>query len=281
MKVSISRSVGRAFEVMEVFKKTRRPATATEIRQEMGCPHSSVVAVLHNLVDLGYLSYNDSTHLYFPTGKLSALGTWVQPALKGSGRLRIIADAIALETGHSTAITCRSNLFLNILYARRGLHPQAEQIPTCIGVSLVRSIPGIAILAQMSDEDIRDAVAKIAVWSAKARAEQASDLADVMRAVRQTRERGAAIAFDWSFAGTGAIAVKLESPFDSGLMAVATSGPTKLIRPRAEEIQQIITHYIRLHEEGAPRPWPRCDPDTRHAPPAMQRRASVAASLTG
>ena len=174
MKVSISRSVGRAFEVMEVFRRTRRPATATEIRQEMACPHSSVVAVLHNLVDLGYLSYNGPSHLYFPTGKLSALGTWVQPALKGSGRLRSIADAIAQETGHSTAITCRSNIFVNIIYAKRGHHAQAEQLTTCIGVPLARSIPGIAILSQMTDEDIQDTVQKIAVWSAKARADQTS-----------------------------------------------------------------------------------------------------------
>ena len=277
MKVSISRSVGRAFEVMEVFKKTRRASTATEIRQEIGCPHSSVVAVLHNLVDLGYLSYNESTHLYFPTGKLSALGTWVQPALKGSGRLRTIADVIALETGHSTAITCRSNLFLNIIYARCGVHPQAERIPTCLGVSLVRSIPGIAILAQMQDDEIRDIVAKIAVWAAKARAEQASDLGEVMRAVRLARERGAAVAFDWSFEGTGAIAVPLESPFDNSAMAVATSGPTKLIRPRAEEIRQIISHYIRLHQDGAPGPWPRFDREQRSTVVSQGHRSSASA----
>ena len=276
MKVSISRSVGRAFEVMEVFKKTRRPATATEIRQELGCPHSSVVAVLHNLVDLGYLSYNEPSHLYFPTGKLSALGTWVQPALKGSGRLRHIADAIAMETGHSTAITCRNTLFLNIIYVRRGHHPQAEQISPCIGVPLSRSIPGIAILSQMTDEEIEQTFNKTAIWAIKARAEQAGDLGELMRMVRVAREKTAAIAYDWSFPGTGAIAVPLISPFDNGCMAVATTGPTKLIRARAEEIRQIITHYVRLQEEDAPRPWPRFERDAHPAVSAMGKPVAAA-----
>jgi DNA-binding IclR family transcriptional regulator len=257
MKVSISRSVGRAFEVMEVFKETRRPATASEIRQKMNCPHSSIVAVLHNLVELGYLSYKEEAHLYFPTGKMSALGSWVQPALKGSGKIHSIADAIALETGHSTAITCRNSIFLNIVYVRRGHHPQSEQFSAGIGVSLARSIPGIAILAQMSDEDVREVVRKTNHWSEKARAEQKSELDEVMRTVHAARQRGAAVGLNWSFEGTGAVAVPLHSPFSSGLLAISTSGPTKFIKPRVQEIQDVIEHYVRLHEDGAPQPWPR------------------------
>jgi len=263
MKVSISRSVERAFEVMEIFKETRRPATATEMRQRLECPHSSAVAVLHNLVELGYLSYNESKHRYFPTGKLSSLGTWVQPALNGSGKIRYIADAIALETGHSTAISCRSSIFLNIVYVRRGHHPRAEQFSTGIGVSLPRSIPGIAILAQMTDEDVCETVQKINQWAQKAKAEQVSCLDEVMSTVRAARVRGAAIAFDWSFEGTGAVAVPLRSPFENGLLAISTTGPTKLIKPRAQEIQDVIEHYVKLHEEGVPQPWPRFEPEPR------------------
>lgn len=259
MKVSISRSVGRAFEVMEIFKQTRRPATATEIRQHLGCPHSSVVAVLHNLVELGYLSHNETEHLYFPTDKLSTLGTWVKPVLKGSGKIRFIADAIALETGHSTAITCRNSILLNIVYMRRGHHPKAKNFPTGLGVSLAKSIPGIALLAQMDDEEIKSTVERTNFWSEKARAEQRVELKDVMAAVEGARDKGVVIGLDWSFAGTGAVAVPLKSPFEGGLLALSTTGPTALIRPRAEEIHQIIKHYIQLHEEGAPQPWPRFD----------------------
>jgi DNA-binding IclR family transcriptional regulator len=275
MKVSISRSVGRAFEVMEVFKETRRPATASQIRQKMNCPHSSIVAVLHNLVELGYLSYNEDAYLYFPTGKLSALGTWVQPALKGSGKIHSIADAVALEIGHSTAITCRNSIFLNIVYVRRGHHPQSEQFSSGIGVSLARSIPGIAILAQMTDQEVREVVTKTNHWSDKARAEQKSDVDEVMRTVQEARDRSAAVGMDWSFEGTGAVAVPLHSPFASGLLAISTSGPTKLIRPRVQEIQDVMAHYIRLHEDGVPPPWPRRELPQRARPSPVWRAASA------
>jgi IclR family acetate operon transcriptional repressor len=279
VKVSISRSVSRAFEVMEVFKETRRPATATEIRQKLNCPHSSAVAVLHNLVELGYLSYSEAGHRYFPTGKLSMLSTWVQPSLKGSSKIRYVADAIALETGHSTAITCRNSIFVNIVYVRRGHNPQSEQFSTGIGVSLARSIPGIALLAQMSDEDVRDTIIKINQWSKKARAEQQSDSDEVMNAVQLARERGAAVAFDWSFEGTGAVAVPLRSPFDNNLLAISTTGPTVLIKARAKDIQDVIEHYVKLYEKGVTQPWPRFEPKpsrdwTRNK--ASNRRGAVA-----
>jgi DNA-binding IclR family transcriptional regulator len=261
---------------MEVFKESRRPATATEIRQKLDCPHSSVVAVLHNLVDLGYLSYTESTHLYFPTGKMSSLGAWVQPVLRGAGKIRFIADAIALETGHTTAITCRNSIFVSIAYVRRGHHPQSHHFSTGIGVSLARSIPGIAILSQMSDEDVGNTVRKINQWSEKARADQKCELDEVMQRVRAARDRRAAVAFDWSFAGTGAVAVPLHSAFEGGLLAISATGPSTLIRPRAEQIQDVIEHYVRLHREGAPQPWPRCEPPPR-SPHAVMSRPAVAA----
>ena len=277
MKVSISRSVGRAFDVMEIFRETRKPATATQIRQRLSCPHSSVVAVLYNLVDLGYLSYEVKTHLYFPTGKLSSLGNWVQPALNGSGKIHYVADLVALETGQSVAITSRNSIFLNIIYVRRGSHPEAERLSPGLGVSLARSIPGLALLAQMRDDEICDTVARINAWSRKANADQGRDLQETLDAVAAVREDGAAIGFDWSFTGTGAIAMPLRSPFEGNLLAISTTGPTQLIRPRAHMIRDVLEHYVRLHETSARQPWPRCPlPETiERRPPQHRARPSA------
>jgi len=41
MKVSISRSVGRAFAIMEVFKPTRQPASATQLSRGLHARHGS------------------------------------------------------------------------------------------------------------------------------------------------------------------------------------------------------------------------------------------------
>lgn len=268
MKVSISKSVGRAFDVMEIFRETRKPATATEIRRRLECPHSSVVAVLHNLADLGYLSYDESTRLYFPTRKLSVLGTWVQPALKGSGKLRELADAITLDTGHTSAISCRNSIFLNIVYVRRGHHPRAAQFSPGIGIALGKSIPGLAILSQIEDDEIADIIARVNFWSEKAKADQTCKLDEVMSGVERVRQNGYAIGFDWSIENTGAIAYPLPSPFDGSPLCISTTGPTKDLKGHVESIHDIMSHYLRLHTENAAQPWPRA-PKPKPAPLPM------------
>ena len=277
MKVSISKSVGRAFDVMEIFRETRKPATATEIRRRLECPHSSVVAVLHNLADLGYLSYDESTRLYFPTRKLSVLGTWVQPALKGSGHLRDLADAITLDSGHTTAISCRNALFLNIVYVRRGHHPRAAQFSTGIGVPLTKSTPGLAILSQIEDDEIADIVKRVNSWAEKAKAEQTCKLEDVMRAVEGVRRDGYAIGFNCSLEHTGAIAYPLPSPYDGSPLCISATGLTTDIRPQADAIRATMDHYLRLHASEAPLPWPRAPKPDPRMPMFAARRPQVAA----
>jgi DNA-binding IclR family transcriptional regulator len=251
MKVSISKSVARAFEVLEIFKEWRRPASATDIRKHLGYPHSSVVAVLHNMVEVGYLSYDPVKRVYFPTHKLYRLGSWVQTGLIESSSFHDLAAAIALSAGETTAITGRSFIFLNILHVQKGDHPGAAQTPCGIGSTVFRSTPGLAVVSQMKDEDIQKLVRYANHWSKKTKAELASDVDEVMANVLKIRRDGFSAGFDCWLKGVGAIAYPLASPFDGTPLAISVTGPTARIRAAESSIHSVVETYLGLHNHGA------------------------------
>jgi DNA-binding IclR family transcriptional regulator len=251
MKVSISKSVGRAFEVLEAFRETRKPASATDIRKHLGYPHSSVVAVLHNLVDVGYLSYDPVRRLYFPTHKLYKMAAWLRTGLIESSSFHDLAAAIALGSGETAAITGRSFIFLNIIHVQKGDHPGAAQTPCGIGSTLFRSTPGLVVVSQMKDEEIARLVRYANHWSKKTKAELGSDLDQVMDDVTKIREDGYGAGFDCWLPGIGAIAYPLSSPFNGTPLAISVTGPTARIRAEAEAIHAVLETYLDLHDAGA------------------------------
>ena len=56
MNDSIVKSVGRVFEVLELFDAERAALTATTIARTLKYPASSTVALLKSIVRLGYLT---------------------------------------------------------------------------------------------------------------------------------------------------------------------------------------------------------------------------------
>jgi DNA-binding IclR family transcriptional regulator len=260
MNVSISKSVARAFEVIELFRVIRKPATATELRRRLNYPHSSMVAVLHNLADLGYLSYDSSTRLYFPTTKLSSMATWVQPILKGSGRLGELVATVAADAGHTATISCRNSLFLNIVHVRKGSSPHACECPSGVGITLCRSTPGLAIVSQMTDPEIEKLVAQTARWATHAKADQARPLTEVMAQVEEIRRGEAAIGYDCALVGVGAIAYPLHSPFEKMPLAISVTGETHRIKANAARIRAVLEYYLGQHAAGGTEIWKRFVP---------------------
>ena len=244
MGVSISKSVGRAFEVLEVFRETRKPSSATEIARRVGHPYSSIVAVLHNLVDVGYLNYDAVQRLYFPTHKLYRLGSWVQTQLIESADFRNLAASVCAETNQTTAISGRSFIFLNVIHIQMGNAPLALLHPRGIASTLFRSTTGLVILSQMGNADIERLHRSSNLWSRNTTADLFSNLDDVMDTVTKIRKNGFASGYDWCTHGVGAIVYPLPSPFDGTPLAITVRGRSDLIRSSAASIQSVIESHL-------------------------------------
>jgi DNA-binding IclR family transcriptional regulator len=281
MKVSISRSVARAFETIEAFREFRKPVTATQMRRHLDYPHSSMVAVLHNLEQLGYLSYNPSTHDYFPTEKLTSLASWAQPVLRGVGRLGEVVAAVARETGQTTTLACRSAFFLNTVHGCKGADPGTVEPTLGIGESLTRSAAGIAILSQLPQQDVLKIIEQTNRWAVNTGADRARPRDHVIAQVRDVQMSGVSISYTGAAAGMGAMAYPLSSQLHHTPLAMSVTGRSHSIQAHAVTFRQIVEHYLGQLNLGdkAPRSAP---VETREEPdrPAARRSASAQSGAT-
>ena len=246
MATSISKSVARAFEVLECFRDARTPFSATELRKRLGHPHSSVVAVLKNLTEIEYLSYDRIKRTYFPTQKLQRLGTWVQTALMGASGFQDLADAICLSTNETTSLITRSFIFNHIFYVKRSEHPLAHHLPVGIGITLCNSVVGRVVLSQMDDTEVERIYKYSVHWTRSQHAEAMRPLEEIEKSINFVRKNGYLIGYDVWLKGIGAVAYSLKAPFDGFPLAVSVSGPTARIRTMEKSIRKSVERCLSL-----------------------------------
>jgi DNA-binding IclR family transcriptional regulator len=237
MKVSVSRSVGRAFAVMELFREVQTPASATQIRRRLDAPHSSVVAVLQNLRELGFLSLNEADMTYFPTTKLRDLAAWLRPPARDPGQLSGLVDCLAQETGHMTALSSRLSLFVNTVAQRSGRFSTVSAPPESVGAALIDSICGHVILAQLDDDEVAGIMRKTDDWLLHAGARKSFDKARTLANIDLARRKGFLSGTHATCRSTEIIAHAVKGPAASPL-ALSVHIPSCLSRESKEDVKR-------------------------------------------
>nr|BAH90463.1 IclR family transcriptional regulator [uncultured bacterium] len=85
------KSAARIIEILEFFSRRRRPARMYEISEALGYPGSSLTALLRTIVAMGYMEFDEETHLYFPAARLANLTNWIET---GGYEQTIVLDAL-------------------------------------------------------------------------------------------------------------------------------------------------------------------------------------------
>ncbi|MEO8224716.1 MAG: helix-turn-helix domain-containing protein, partial [Gammaproteobacteria bacterium] len=147
--VSISKSVARGFQVLELFRAERQPLTAAAVGRRLNLPQPSTRALLKTLVSLGYLACADADRTYWPTGQLTALGDWLAEEPRLPAVLVQALERIAALAGETTSLCSLRDGYVEILCVRKARHPVAVQLETGTGAPAWRTAVGRALLASM------------------------------------------------------------------------------------------------------------------------------------
>ncbi len=156
---NVSKSVGRAFAVLELFEQQQQALTAPEIRTALNLPQPSSHALLQELVALGYLSYDPAARNYFPQFRLRRLGAWLTGPLLPDASLASMLKGLCTAIGETCSASHRQGQQLEILHAECATHPVAVRLSSGLGESLWRSVAGRTLLADMAKADITDYLA--------------------------------------------------------------------------------------------------------------------------
>lgn len=243
----ISKSVARIFEVLELFSQTQQPMRAVDIQKALNYPQPSTLALLKNLVELGYLSFDRLHKTYFPTLELARLAQWVEPALVGQGWLARIADELSSACNETTSVVGRNDLHTQMIYVRKAEHPLALQVEAGLGAPLCATAVGRAILSLHDDEQIAGLVTETNKMEKRSRSRIRHDIHDVMISIRTLREEGHLSAYDMYLKGVGTIVVPLSADFNGYPIAIAVAGASDRIRDQETFILRALRKTIQRY----------------------------------
>lgn len=97
-----NQSVIRTFQIIEAMGAARRPVRLSELAQKTGLPASTVLRMVHTLIDLGYAFQDEDTLQYGLTLQFARIGSLV-----GSGiNLRDLAHPVMESLAQSCGEAC-------------------------------------------------------------------------------------------------------------------------------------------------------------------------------
>ncbi|MFN3521600.1 MAG: IclR family transcriptional regulator [Phenylobacterium sp.] len=216
------KSARRAFEILELFDRERRPLALKDILEALGYPASSGSALLKSLVALGYLDYDRDRRTYFPTMRISALGAWVPDALFGDGALLGAMERLRAVTGETVILATQSDLFAQYVHLLHSAEPLQFSVPPGARRPLAASGLGWCLLSAKSDEEIERLRRRINAEPGQA---QPLSREALMGRVNEVRTRGYAVSKHTVSQGAGVIGAPLPRGAHGRVFALGVAGP--------------------------------------------------------
>jgi DNA-binding IclR family transcriptional regulator len=245
MNDSIVKSVGRVFEVLELFDAERAALTATAIARTLKYPASSTVALLKSMVRLGYLTYDHTERTYFPTLRLPLIGYWLEHSFFVDGHLLELLDEVTNTTDESTCLSWQSDLDMQFVRYRVG----SGGIPAPFMGSrmpLFATAAGLTALTQKRDVDIIKLLERSN--HLKRKNDAGIDVPATMEQIRRFRAQGYGVEYDNPLTpGHGAIAWVLRQKGTSRCTVLSVTGASERIKAHEKNIVAVVKTALKRY----------------------------------
>lgn len=204
---AVVKSAGRALQILEFFDEVQREACVTEISRALRYPQSSTSVLLRSLVLMGYLQHDRYQRTYFPTRRVSLLGSWVDPSLLQQGTLMERAEWLARQSQQTVVMATANGLFAQYIYIHRNMPERQDGDALSIGSlrPIATTAVGKALMSTFDDNHVGKLVRRIN--AERAGQDAAISISDFLVELKIGRKRG-------YFVGAGA---------DSGQGGLATT----------------------------------------------------------
>jgi DNA-binding IclR family transcriptional regulator len=236
------KSARRVLELFEFFDDVRREATVVQIAEALNIPQSSTSALVHDLVEFGYLHYDAMKRTYMSSPRVAMLGSWMDGRFAHEGSLVQMAQEIHEETRLTVCIAARNGMFAQ--YIKVVHRPGETNIPVGTGHMrpIVSSGAGLALLSTLRDPDIARIVIR-----ANAEADDDSELiksGDLLAEVAEVRARGYSAIYASTGRSCGLIAAPIvnKSPFPT--MAVGVCGTEELLKDNEQDLGRVLVDMV-------------------------------------
>lgn len=245
----VVKSAQRAFAVLELFERERRPLSLAEVVALLGYPTSSAAALLKSLIVMGYLEYDRSSRTYGPTMRIVALGQWVRDRLFGDGAVLAAAQRLHGETGLTVVLAVQSDLHAQYLHLVHSGEPFRAGVTPGQLRPLASSGMGWLLLAAQPDREVRRLVRRINYAGVEARV----DIAALLARLHEVRVRGYAFSRDGVSPGFGLIGAMMPPPESGRRLAIGVAGRTADLEAREADLAARLAAVIHRPGPAIPR----------------------------
>lgn len=242
----VVKSAGRVFRILELFDVLQREALVSQICGILHLPQSSTSALLHSMVELGYLYFNPVTRAYRPTTRVALLGSWIHPRLVNSGRLIGLIEHLNELTGQAIVLAARKGVWSEYIHIAQSAARERLFLVKGARRPLACSTTGLVFLAGLSDVQIK----RIAV---RANAElphrSPISISGLLAEVETVRACGYAFTCDKVTSGAGMIAMQLPLGQPCESLALGLAASTEDLKENCQSYvtamrEEIIAHQI-------------------------------------
>jgi len=152
----VVKSVGRVFEVLELFEHERRPLAAIDVSQKLGYPLTSTHAVLKSINMLGYLDYSTANRDYYPSGTLTRLTAWMSDSIEDEIDIIDFLKALSRSTSETINLSRLANTNAKIFYGLESTYPFGVSVSIGTTMPVINSLTGIALVASMDNSSRKE-----------------------------------------------------------------------------------------------------------------------------
>jgi len=224
------KSAERALTLLELFALEQVPMTVTELARGMDIPQSSTSALIQSLVTMGYLEQDIRSRTYYPTIRVTMLGTWMRRAQKRAGQLPELLSEASKITGESTVLAMRNGIYSQYILGYIGKSPDRARVESGMLYPLACSSTGWCLLSSYSDVEIGKIIRRTRV-EAK-REHWRTTAASALDQVRSFRTKGYVFSSGETVPGLGGYAILLPSQLGASALSAGVGGPIERLKDK-------------------------------------------------
>lgn len=233
------KSAIRAFEMLEVFERERRPLRVNELVSRLNAPQSSVSMLLKTMVSEGYMDFDPTTREYCPSARVSYFCEWATQLPHKPDAIPQALRELATTTGETVLLGRIDGLYMQYITVMDSQYDLRFSPTPGTKRPLHRSAIGIVLMSTMTDEAIRRLLRR---YNAQVAADetQRADIAHILQEVGLARQQGYHHSSSLSTPGAGVIAMTLPTPIRRQRMALGIGGPLdRLQRHKAAYLKHL------------------------------------------
>lgn len=244
MTFEVVKSVGRVFEVLELFKRDKCALSPTEISKELRYPLASTHAILKSMHHLGYLEFHNKNKKYIPSRLVVDLVGWLPDSLDNELSLLDFVKDLNHETKETINISKHYGANMRIIYAIESVYPIGVSVKVGANMPLLHSLTGIAAYGCLGEPERRSV-------------KQLTKDLSIMHPVDQDKieeicielqQNGTVSRCGLAMQGIGVVCLPVKLKHNDDFVIVGVIGPSDRISESEEKYVRIISRLAAKHK---------------------------------